>query len=42
MLRLPRPAAAVLGLALLVPLLVACTENNPSGSPSGDANPGVH
>jgi iron uptake system component EfeO len=41
MLRLPRPAAAVLGLALLVPLLVACTENNPSGSPSGDANPGV-
>ncbi|HSU34496.1 MAG TPA: iron uptake system protein EfeO [Propionibacteriaceae bacterium] len=41
MLRPPRPAAAVLGLALLVPLLAACTENTPSGSPVGDANPGV-
>ena len=41
MLRLPRPAAAALGLGLLVPLLAACTENTPSGSPSGDANPGV-
>jgi iron uptake system component EfeO len=41
MLRLPRSAAAALGLALVVPLLAACTENTPSGSPSGDANPGV-
>ena len=40
MLRLPRPAAALIGLALLVPLLAACTENTPSGSPSGDADRG--
>ncbi len=41
MLRLPRPAAAVIGLALLIPLLAACTDNSPSGTPSGDANPGA-
>ncbi len=39
--RLPRPAAAAIGLALLMPLLAACTDNSPSGTPSGDANPGA-
>jgi iron uptake system component EfeO len=37
MYRLPRHAAALVGLALAVPLLAACTDNAPSGSASGDA-----